>query len=302
MKIYHSAKYLSDQLKRFSIKEIAAQNSVNPKTIQNIVCRLKLTKPQNRWTKEEIRILENNYPTNPKIYDIFPGRSKSSVYHKTHRLKLRRTQRTGKYTINENFFDKWTPQAAYIFGFFCSDGNVATSGTHCSLHIHKKDIELIKAIKKTMQSTHPIEITGNYLHFRIYNKRIARRLIEFGCIPRKSLVLRFPKLPEKYLKHFVRGYFDGDGSIHFNKPNVIKIRLLGGTYEFTRILQEKLFLQLKLRKHEIKKHHNIFLFEYYGNDARKFCSWIYSEKGNLFLRRKYERFVSHIDLRRLHGI
>jgi hypothetical protein len=153
-----------------------------------------------------------------------------------------------------------------------------------------------------MQSTHPIKIQGKYLYFRIYNKRIAHRLIELGCIPRKSLVLRFPKLPKKYLKHFVRGYFDGDGSIHFNKPNVIKIRLLGATHEFVKTLQEKLFLQLKLRKHKIKKHHSIYFFEYYGDDARKFCSWIYSEKGNLFLRRKYERFISHIDLRRLHGI
>lgn len=301
MKIYHSREYLANQLQRCDIKEIASKNSVSPKTIQNIVCKLKLTKRQNIWSRKEIEILVNNYSLNPKVYDLFQNRSKSSVYHKAHKLKLKRVQRTGKYILNENFFDKWSPKVAYIFGFFCSDGNVASSGTYCSLHIHKKDIEIIKVIKKTMKSSHPIEIRGQYLHFRIYNKRIAQRLIELGYIPRKSLVLKFPEVPKKYLKHFVRGYFDGDGSIHFNKPNIIKINLLG-TQEFNRTLQKKLFLLLKLKKHKIKKYHSISVFEYYGDDARKFCSWIYSEKGNLFLKRKYERFTKHLQLRGLHGI
>jgi len=41
-------------------------------------------------------------------------------------------------------------------------------------------------------------------------------LIALGCIPRKSLLLKFPtsnQVPEHLIRHFIRGYFDGDG--HF---------------------------------------------------------------------------------------
>lgn len=37
-------------------------------------------------------------------------------------------------------------------------------------------------------------------------------LINLGCVPNKSLILKFPTfdiVPEKYMSHFIRGYFDG---------------------------------------------------------------------------------------------
>lgn len=39
-------------------------------------------------------------------------------------------------------------------------------------------------------------------------------LINLGCVPKKSLILTFPseeQIPKKLIKHFIRGYFDGDG-------------------------------------------------------------------------------------------
>lgn len=296
MKIYHFKKYLIDQLKTKTVTQIATENKVSPKTIQNIICKLKLTKPKNFWSKREINLLTKNYPANPEIYKLFPNRTKSSINHKANKLELKRIQKTGKYNLNTDFFDKWSMEAAYVFGLFCSDGNVAVGGTYCGFHIHKNDIEILKLIKKVMRSNHPIEIRDEYAYLRIYNKKIAQSLIKLGCIPRKSLTLKFPHVPDKYLKHFVRGYFDGDGSIHFNKPNTIKIKLLG-TEKFLTSLQHKLFLKLNLQKHKIKKYRNIFFFEYYGDDARKFCSWIYKEGRGLFLKRKHDRFTTHMEIR-----
>ena len=76
----------------------------------------------------------------------------------------------------------------------------------------------------------------------------------------------------------------------------LKITLVG-TKNFLKLLQHKLSLKLRLQKHKIKKYGNIFFLEYYGNDARKFCFWIYKESKGLFLKRKYDRFVNHINLR-----
>jgi len=296
MKIYHSRNYLIEQLKTKSPIQIAIENNISVKTIQNIIWKLKLTNHKNFWTKKEIDLLIKNYPINPEVYKLFSNRTKSSINHKAHKLGLKRIQRSGKYTLDANFFDKWSPEVAYVFGLFCSDGNVSIDGTYCGFHINKKDIEILELIKKVMKSNHPIQARGKYIYLRIYSKKIAKSLIKLGCVPRKSLNLNFPFIPSKYLKHFVRGYFDGDGSIHFNRPNAIKITLVG-TKNFLKLLQHKLSLKLRLQKHKIKKYGNIFFLEYYGNDARKFCFWIYKESKGLFLKRKYDRFVNHINLR-----
>lgn len=45
---------------------------------------------------------------------------------------------------------------------------------------------------------------------------MANDLINLGCIPRKTLVLKFPNestVPKQLIKHFIRGYMDGDGCI-----------------------------------------------------------------------------------------
>jgi len=299
MKIYHYKEYLIEQLKTKNPTQIAIENNVTPKTIQNLIWKLKLTNhPKNFWSKKEINLLIKNYPDNPKVYKLFPNRTIFSINHKASRLVIKRMQKTYKYTLNADFFNKWSQKVAYVFGLFCSDGNVSKDGTYCGFHIHKKDTEILELIKKAMKSNHAIEIRGKYAYFRIYNKKIAQGLIRLGCIPRKSLTLKFPEIPDKYLKHFVRGYFDGDGSIHFNKPNVIKIKLIG-TKEFLEVLQNNLYLKLNLQKHKIKKYRNISFFEYYGDNARTFCSWIYKEARGLFLKRKHDRFVNHMQLRGL---
>lgn len=48
------------------------------------------------------------------------------------------------------------------------------------------------------------------------SKQIHKDLIKLGCVPRKSVILEFPnqeQVPDKFLLPFIRGYFDGDGSL-----------------------------------------------------------------------------------------
>src|SRR6185503_6997190 len=60
------------------------------------------------------------------------------------------------------------------------------------------------------------------LVLRIDNKKICLDLNNLGCVPRKSLILKFPtpkQISHKWLRHFVRGYFDGDGFVYYNDLN-----------------------------------------------------------------------------------
>lgn len=81
-----------------------------------------------------------------------------------------------------------------------------------------------------MNSTYKIKYTkGRYsvnhpytekVIFRVTSKKIIQDLMKLNCMPKKSLTLTFPDfLPEEYKSHFMRGYFDGDGTIYMANIN-----------------------------------------------------------------------------------
>lgn len=185
---------------------------------------------------------------------------------------------------------------AYILGWFFSDGNVSSNLKVCSFHISKKDKEILYKIRRILGSTHPIEIKDKYVYFRINDRIVCSDLIKYGCVPRKSLKLKFPRIPNKYVGHFIRGYFDGDGSIGINHPNTIKISFLG-TKNFILSLQGLISRKFKIKPHKIRQIHKacpIYQCAYYGNDARKLFSWMYKDSNKLFLKRKKIIYDKHI--------
>ena len=51
-------------------------------------------------------------------------------------------------------------------------------------------------------------------HLSINSKQIKDDLIKYGCMPNKTFKIRLPKFEnEDMYRHFIRGYFDGDGCI-----------------------------------------------------------------------------------------
>lgn len=300
-KIYHSKEYLVEQLKTKDYLQIAKENNVDPSTIQRWLRKHSLTRDYDYWSPEELGMLRKNYSPNKDLYKLFPNRSFSSIYHKGNRLRLKREMRKRDYSVNENFFKTWGPEMAYVFGWFCSDGNVSVGEDCCSLHLHKNDKLILRKIKLVMGSDHPILDYADSSNFRIYNRVLCADLIKLGCFPRKSLTLPFPKVPDEYLSHFVRGYFDGDGSIHFNKPNTIKVSFIA-TKDFVTKLQENLNRILGLKINPLQKHVKMWVCLYYGDDARELCHWMYGGCGESYLDRKKERFNNHLKLRGENGI
>ena len=118
--------------------------------------------------------------------------------------------------------------------------------------------------------------------------------MKLGCIPNKSLILKFPnekQLPKNLLKHFIRGYFDGDGYISKNnKPITINIL---GTKEFLLKLCEIINIDKnKVKNKTLNK--NTYYIEINGKNARNFCNFIYRD-SNIFLNRKKELYNYYLN-------
>ncbi|MFH1673727.1 MAG: LAGLIDADG family homing endonuclease [Pseudomonadota bacterium] len=62
-------------------------------------------------------------------------------------------------------------------------------------------------------------VAGAVYHFKITSERIYNDLVNLGLTPDKSLSVNFPNVPKGYIRHFIRGCWDGDGSVYILKEN-----------------------------------------------------------------------------------
>lgn len=298
-KPYKQKNYLKAQLNNGKkYKEIASENNISRTTIQRYLNKYRLTKMSKIWTTSEIKLLKKHYSRERiQLKKLFPNRTYSSIYHKAHKLGLKRIVSPLKYSMDESFFDKWSKEMSYFLGWLYSDGNVSKEKRNFTLHINSKDMHILKIFKKRLKSNHPIKVYKNAATLRIHSRIMCEKLNELGCVPKKSLIIKFPYVPNKYLNHFIRGFFDGDGSIHFNKPNTIKISFIT-TKSFIETLQYLLKVNLDIKSQKISRQGKLYRCQYYGDNARKICVWMYKDCNNLYLKRKKERFIGHIKKRK----
>lgn len=89
-------------------------------------------------------------------------------------------------------------------------------------------------------------------------------LEKLGCVSNKSLILKFPtkeQVPENLTSHFLRGYFDGDGSVFLSensngrtdvKYSRINVQLCG-TFEFLDVVRSMFNLENCIYKEKRKE-------------------------------------------------
>lgn len=128
-----------------------------------------------------------------------------------------------KYKYNLELFYTKNELSYYLLGAFMTDGNVIIR-KHCPnakrASLWSKDLDWISDIQKMIcPQMKIISCNGSY-RFDIHSTELCDWLISTGCTPRKSLTLKFPQIPTKYLPDFIRGCIDGDGSLgiyHYNR-------------------------------------------------------------------------------------
>jgi intein-encoded DNA endonuclease-like protein len=190
-----------------------------------------------------------------------------------------------QYTLNEDYFKTWSNNMAYILGFFVADGLVDKDNQLIS--IAQKEKEILEKIKLELGSNQPLKQnkkTGVYI-LNLSSKIMKEDIIKIhGIMPNKSLDVKFPYVPEEYLSHFIRGYFDGDGYVNYEK---YVVSFVGGSIMFMKSLIEVLE-RIGLKAYtKGNKHFRVLITG--RNSIKRFSDWIYKDKG-LFLERKYKVF------------
>jgi hypothetical protein len=209
-----------------------------------------------------------------------------------------------KYSINKDFFKTWSNEMAYLLGFFCADGHLATHRNSFIICLHRKDQYILENFMKFMEYGGVIYDYGKRttVSLCISSKEITKDLMNFGLTRHKSQELRWiEQIPEEYISHFIRGYFDGDGHVGLaqaHNPNDKKLIIkIVSTLPFI----EK--LKIEFEKHygsecgSIRNVETYFELTYTGsNHIKSFLDWIYKDSTKeTRLKRKYDIYSSYIN-------
>lgn len=119
-------------------------------------------------------------------------------------------------------------------------------------------------------------------------------MITLGVTPKKSLTVKFPEIPESYIRHFIRGCWDGDGSIFKNnKSNSFSTSYISGSYHFIFALGNYLkAIGLDVKSYTTEGQHNYYYLKINGNEqcSKLFHYFYYDVPKEMYLERKYIKF------------
>ena len=208
-----------------------------------------------------------------------------------------------RYDVNHNYFDIIdTEEKAYWLGFLYADGYIRErkSGNSLEMKLSIKDKHHLELFRKSIGSNHKIVDGFNSVKYKggissshmsslaMYSSRLVESIKSQGFHSRKTFTIEQPNINDELIHHFIRGFFDGDGSFTFTENKRNGTGIACASEKFREFIINELF------KNEIK-------INYYGGislliqnkvDNNKFYKYIYNN-ATIYLERKkeiYERF------------
>jgi predicted DNA-binding protein YlxM (UPF0122 family) len=226
-----------------------------------------------------------------------------------------------KINVNENFFSSWSSAMAYVLGVICTDGNLnpgrirepsrsISSSTVPTISVAQKEPELLEKILRLMDCDAKLYFheervygkakAGALYHFGISNEKLYDDILKLGLTPNKSLTMQFPNMPNEFIRHFIRGCWDGDGSVYIEKKiNKICASFVSGSLIFAETMVRNLvnagFPERTIHRN---KHSNIsYYFRFTGFQVPMLYNYIYDNVPETqYLKRKFNIFQLSTEL------
>ena len=193
-----------------------------------------------------------------------------------------------KHNVNNDFFSEWNLRSAYVFGFWMADGCMKDH-RRFSIYQHQNDSYILKNMLYAMNSSYPIYLDRECSYIDISSEKICKDIVLLGGCKAKSKIIEFPAtLPDKYFFDFIRGFFDGDGCITYDKNSKKHMSYITSASS----------VFLKGIKREMYDRgiegiiNNQCSIKFNAKNTVKLGKNMYHEDiGDLFLKRKYDKFL-----------
>lgn len=206
---------------------------------------------------------------------------------KKHNIKIRAGSK--KYKCNDNYFETIDcEKKAYILGFISADGGVYKHYKAFFIILKKSDNEHLNKILKSLNANNPIYYINNTCKIQISSEKMIDDLKKYGVVPNKTHIIKpYINLNEELLKHYWRGFIDGDGCITKNGKQW-EIHLAGNkniVEGFSKYIKQR-FKTKAIPT--LRKDSSVWKFKCGGNILAKQVITHFYKDANIYLDRKME--------------
>jgi len=150
----------------------------------------------------------------------------SNILHKNNIVVNNNKDIYKKYSCQLDYFKEIdSEEKAYWLGFIYADGYVTEKCFGIALSIIDKDH--LEKFLRCINSNDKVRIyndnkgfskkDGKIARIQIYNKSFREELMKHGVVYHKSNIKKPPKIKNDLIRHFIRGYIDGNGSLYKSK-------------------------------------------------------------------------------------
>jgi hypothetical protein len=197
---------------------------------------------------------------------------------------------------------EWSPRFAYALGLLASDGSLSKDGRH--FDFTSKDKDLATLFQKAL-GLEDIKI-GEKFSYVAGNKNVYYRIqfgdvnfyawcLDCGFTPNKSRSVAELKIPDIYFFDFLRGCFDGDGTVHsswdtrWKSSYAFYISFTSGSEKFLFWIQNVVTRLLGAKGYITAGGGDTYQLRYAKKETKLVCDRMY-KKENLFrLERKFAK-------------
>lgn len=211
-----------------------------------------------------------------------------------------KTRYNALYNVDYEYFDNIDCEhKAYWLGFLVADGHV--NDRSVMIGLQNKDIKTIEDFKKDIKAEHPIRYdVNNNLVINIVCKRLCESLAKYGFHNHKSLYFDIDRallaVPKEYEHHFIRGMFDGDGSVKYYKYDYQKVPFYHLGYTGVKNVCD--YIMSKLNIETIIDEGNNLTYTVRTHNPKKIIEiyrYLYKD-ATIFMERKYNTFQEIIKI------
>jgi len=187
-------------------------------------------------------------------------------------------------------FDSWSPDMAYILGFWWADGCIAANlpgKLNYWIEFSSIDREHLEHIAEKLDVTTPLRFSSGCYRLTFGRKSLWEKIQDLGGTPAKSLSAIWHDPLDVYLRDFVRGYIDGDGSLSFDGLSRVPCLQIAGTSAFLGGLSRQVYDATGIASSKVYQcKTKCPLIRYKGLKAKCMAAWLYTD-SLLSLQRKY---------------
>lgn len=221
-------------------------------------------------------------------------------------LKGNYKQKGNRLQHEHTFFDCIDSEIkAYLLGFLLADGSISKTKNHITIHNSVNDLQVIEYFQKFITPETKIhfreyELKKNTVLIAWSSKHMKKTLEGYNILPNKTFHLDFTfdfNITGKFTRHFMRGFFDGDGTLTSGRLEFMN-NSLPFIKQINTIISSLFHVEPKVRERKTK---NVTTFLVYYNSFGKrkmffktIYDWFYKD-SNYFLPRKKEKFENYLN-------